>query len=205
MQPLEPGLAAELALSLPSLVGVDEVGRGCLFGPVWATAVALSADAYLHLPGIGVTDSKALSARRRAWLQPQILAGLSHCGHGQASAAEIDRLGIRAATELAMLRALQRLSLAPPLLLVDGNLPLRPWTGTQRSYVAGDSRCLTIACASILAKQGRDALLERLARRWPAYGLERHRGYGTLQHRQALLLHGPSPLHRLSFLGGTRG
>jgi ribonuclease HII len=133
-------------------------------------------------------------------LVPEILAMAEAYGFGQGSAEEIDRLGIRVATELAMLRALQRLPQPPALVLVDGNLPLRPWPGPQQTLVRGDSLNLSIACASILAKQGRDALLERLARRWPAYGFDRHRGYGTRQHRQALLAHGPTPLHRHSFL-----
>lgn len=183
-----------------TLAGVDEVGRGCLFGPVWAAAVVLQPQASECLTGLGVTDSKLLSPRRRAALVPEILAMAESYGFGQGSAEEIDRLGIRVATELAMLRALQRLPQPPALVLVDGNLPLRPWPGPQQTLVRGDSLNLSIACASILAKQGRDALLERLAKRWPAYGFDRHRGYGTLQHRQALLAHGPTRLHRHTFL-----
>ena len=182
------------------VAGVDEVGRGCLFGPVWAAAVILRAEAFEQLPALGLTDSKALSARRRQALLPEIY---SHClsfGLGQASAACIDRIGIRAATELAMLRALQRLHPIPDHVLVDGSLPLRPWSGSQETVVAGDSHCLAIACASILAKEGRDALLQRLDLQWAGYGLAAHKGYGTKQHRQALLQWGPTPLHRLSFL-----
>ena len=144
------------------VAGVDEVGRGCLFGPVWAAAVILKAEAFDRLPALGVTDSKALSAKRRQALLPEIH---SHClsyGLGQASAACIDAVGIRAATELAMCRALQRLCPSPDHVLVDGSLPLRPWPGSQETVVAGDSHCLAIACASILAKEGRDALLQRL-------------------------------------------
>ena len=91
------------------------------------------------------------------------------------------------ATELAMLRALQRLPHQPELVLVDGNLPLRPWLGEQRSIVAGDQHSPAIAAASVIAKQSRDALIQRLSRRFPGYGLERHAGYGTALHRQALL------------------
>jgi ribonuclease HII len=200
---LELSLAANRHLKLNCFAGVDEVGRGCLFGPVWAAAVVLKTEAFNLLPQLGVTDSKALSPKRRAALVPLIQSQLSSYGYGQASAAEIDRIGIRAATELAMLRALQRLQLIPELLLVDGSLKLRPWLGPQQTMVRGDSSCLTIACASILAKQGRDALLNRLAHAWPGYGLEQHHGYGTLKHRQALLKLGPSPLHRLSFALNT--
>ena len=179
------------------------MGRGCLFGPVWAAAVCLDAEAFDYLPQLGVTDSKALSPKRRAALIPLISPFLASFAYGQASAAEIDRIGIRAATELAMLRALQRLQVVPELLLVDGSLTLRPWKAAQKTVVRGDSSCLTIACASILAKEQRDQLLERLALVWPGYGLEQHHGYGTLQHRRALQKLGPSPLHRLSFALGT--
>jgi ribonuclease HII len=121
---------------------------------------------------------------------------------GQASAREIDQVGIRVATERAMLRALQRLTGAQPeLVLVDGVLPLRLWPGPQQTVVRGDSEHLEIAAASVLAKQARDALITRLAQRYPAYGLERHAGYGTALHRAAVLEAGPSPLHRRSFLG----
>lgn len=181
--------------------GVDEVGRGCLFGPVFAAAVVLPAAAQPVLRQLGLTDSKALSARRRAALVPAIQAHASCWALGQASAAAIDRLGIRTATELAMHRALQKFASPPALVIVDGVLPLRGWPGEQRTLVQGDRLCLAIAAASVLAKQARDQLLrEVLAPRWPGYGLERHMGYGTAQHRQALLERGPTPLHRRSFL-----
>jgi len=184
--------------------GVDEVGRGCLFGPVFAAAVVLPAASLLPLETAGLTDSKKLSARRREGLVPLIRYQAVHWSLGQASAAEIDRWGIRMATERAMLRALHRLPSPPAMLLVDGCLPLRGWSGAQRTLIGGDSRCAAIAAASVLAKVERDALLERLAVRHPGYGLERHRGYGTAQHREALQQLGPTPLHRQSFLGFLR-
>jgi ribonuclease HII len=181
--------------------GVDEVGRGCLFGPVFAAVVVLADEAAAPLQALGLTDSKALSARRRAALVPAITAQALDWGLGQATAAEIDRLGIRAATEQAMVRALQKLTQPPPLVVVDGLLPLRGWPGPQRTLVQGDRLCPAIAAASVLAKQARDRLvIDSLAERFPGYGLERHVGYGTLQHRQALLERGPTPLHRRSFL-----
>lgn len=185
--------------------GVDEVGRGCLFGPVFAAAAVLPAAALAPLQALGLTDSKALSARRRAALVPAIEAAAIAWALGQASAAEIDRLGIRAATEQAMLRALQKLPAAPELVIVDGVLPLRPWSGEQITLVRGDQHCLAIAAASVLAKQARDQLMVQLAQRYPGYGLERHAGYGTAQHRMALRQHGPTPLHRHSFLGKVLG
>ena len=201
-------LAAQLTLDLPAdtpaperVAGVDEVGRGCLFGPVFAAAVVLAAEAQESLGAAGLTDSKKLTARRRAALVPQITAQALAWGIGQASAAEIDRHGIRSATELAMLRALQKLAATPELVLVDGVLPLRLWTGPQRTVVGGDARCLAIAAASVLAKECRDGLIRRLASHYPDYGLERHAGYGTALHRHALLEQGATPLHRRSFLG----
>jgi ribonuclease HII len=119
---------------------------------------------------------------------------------GQASAAEIDRLDIRRATELAMLRALQRLDQPLSLVLVDGILPLRTWPGPQRTVKGGDRLCAAIAAASVLAKEERDGLMRRLAPRFPGYGLERHVGYATALHRQALQTLGPTPLHRQTFL-----
>ena len=189
--------------SLPlgrDVAGVDEVGRGCLFGPVFAAAVVLEGSAAECLLKAGLTDSKKLSSKRRAALVPLIQALCVASGLGQASAREIDACGIRVATERAMLRALQRLPQTPGLVLVDGNLPLRPWLGPQRSVVAGDSRSAAIAAASVLAKEARDALIRRLSARFPGYGLERHAGYGTAQHRQSLMASGPTPLHRHTFL-----
>ncbi|MGL6133207.1 MAG: ribonuclease HII [Prochlorococcaceae cyanobacterium] len=180
--------------------GVDEVGRGCLFGPVFAAAVVLPAVAVAPLLRRGLGDSKALTARRRAALVPEIRQRSRAWALGQATAAEVDRLGIRAATERAMLRALHKLPAAPELLIVDGVLPLRGWGGSQATLVRGDQRCPAIAAASVLAKQARDQLVRELAGRYPGYGLERHVGYGTAQHRQALLELGITPLHRRSFL-----
>lgn len=179
---------------------MDEVGRGALFGPVFAAAVVLPQPQLARLARAGLTDSKALTPRRRAELVPLITACAVAWAFGQASAAEIDRWGIRPATERAMRRALQRLPEPPALLLVDGVLPLRGWSGPQRTLVRGDSHCLAIAAASVLAKEARDALLRRLAPRFPGYGLERHAGYATAAHREALRRFGPTPLHRRSFL-----
>ena len=189
--------------SLPlgrDVAGVDEVGRGCLFGPVFAAAVVLETAAAQELLKAGLTDSKKLSAKRRAALVPVIRSLCAASGLGQASAREIDACGIRVATERAMLRALQRLPQRPGLVLVDGNLPLRLWQGPQRTVIAGDSRSAAIAAASVLAKEARDALIRRLSARFPGYGLERHAGYGTAQHRQSLMALGPTPLHRHTFL-----
>ncbi|MBM5791598.1 MAG: ribonuclease HII [Vulcanococcus sp.] len=183
------------------IAGVDEVGRGCWYGPVFAGAVVLDPGSRQRLAAAGLTDSKALSPKRRAQLVPLIQRQAQAWALGQASAREIDELGIRTATELAMLRALQRLACPQPeLVLVDGVLPLRLWSGEQRCVVRGDAQHQEIAAASVLAKQARDGLIQRLAHRHPGYGLERHAGYGTAVHREAVLAHGPTSLHRRSFL-----
>lgn len=183
-----------------AIAGVDEVGRGCLFGPVFAAAVVLDEEAAAELQAAGLTDSKKLTPRRRAALVPRVEERSQAWALGQASAREVDEVGIRGATELAMLRALQRLPARPDLVLVDGSLPLRLWTGPQRTVVRGDSRSAAIAAASVIAKEARDALIRRLAERFPGYGLEKHVGYGTARHREALLASGPTALHRRSFL-----
>ena len=189
--------------SIDALAGVDEVGRGSLFGPVFAGAVILPKRAEAHLNAAGLTDSKLLTPRQRSKLVPLIRRLARAWAIGQASAAEIDRLGIRSATELAMHRALQRLNHPIALVVVDGLLPLRTWPGPQHTLVGGDRLCAAIAAASVLAKQERDALIRRLALRFPGYGLERHAGYGTAHHRMALLERGPTALHRRTFLRGT--
>ena len=180
--------------------GIDEVGRGSLFGPVFAAAVILPSSALPKLQKAGLTDSKRLSARARAALVPLLRGQALSWAIGQASAAEIDRHGIRLATEWAMARALQRLSITPELVLIDGVLPLRGWKGPQRTLIKGDLHCAAISAASVMAKEERDALIRRLAGRFPGYGLERHSGYGTAQHREDLARLGATPLHRQSFL-----
>jgi ribonuclease HII len=176
------------------VAGVDEVGRGPLAGPVVAAAVVLA-------PGCevcGAYDSKRLTARQREALAEEILATTA-VGMGAASAREVDRLNVRRATALAMQRAIQRLPIAPDHLLVDG-LPV-PELGLewQTAVVAGDRRVHSIACASIVAKVCRDRLMGRLAARYPGYGWQSNKGYGTAEHRDALRRLGPTPHHRRSF------
>ncbi len=182
------------------IAGVDEVGRGSLFGPVFAGAVVLNSSAEAQLLKAGLKDSKLLTARKRASLIPLIKRASSTWGLGQASSIEIDSLGIRKATEKAMLRALQRLSKPIDLVLVDGILPIRIWEGPQQTLVHGESQSLSIAAASVLAKEARDALIKRLAKTFPGYELEKNVGYGTAVHRKALLKQGITTLHRRTFL-----
>lgn len=179
---------------LRHIVGVDEAGCGPLAGPVVAAAVALPpfrrAPRRLH----GVTDSKLVGAAERAELAAAIREVAIGCAVAAASAREIERLNIRRATALAMRRAVTRLPFEPDLLLVDG-LPV-PELGDHEALVGGDRRCLSIACASILAKVVRDALMVRLDRRYPAYGWAENKGYATGGHLCAIREHGPTPHHR---------
>ncbi len=182
------------------IVGIDEVGKGSLFGPVFAGAVILGINAEAELTNEGLKDSKLLTAKRRARLVPLIQEKAQDWALGQASSREIDSMGIRKATELAMLRALQRIENPIDTVLVDGILPIRLWKGKQKTLVHGESKSIAIAAASVLAKETRDALIKRLSNDYPEYGLKTNVGYGTKLHREVLLDLGPTPLHRQSFL-----
>ena len=182
------------------IAGVDEVGKGCLFGPVYAAAVILSKENETKLLSQGLKDSKKLSHRQRNILVPLIKTNSIAWTIGQASAREIDAVGIRNATEKAMLRALEKFSSPPDLILVDGTLPIRFWPGKQKTQVRGESHFASIAAASVLAKEARDELIKRLARKYNCYGLEKNKGYGTEIHRTNLIKAGATKLHRKSFI-----
>ena len=184
--------------------GIDEVGRGALFGPVFAGAVILDSTAEVQLIKAGLKDSKKLTPRQREILVPSIKNKSIAWSLGQASAREIDKYGIRKATEKAMIRALEKFSTPPALIVIDGVLPIRLWTGKQITKVRGESYYPSIAAASVLAKQARDELIKRLSKKYSLYGLERNKGYGTELHRKCLIREGPSKLHRKSFLSKIR-
>jgi ribonuclease HII len=176
------------------LAGVDEAGRGPLAGPVVAAAVILDE----LRPIAGLNDSKKLSERRREKLYDEILAKALCCSIAEASVQEIDSLNILQATLLAMRRAVDGLRLKPVKVLVDGNR--LPVLGVRaEAIVQGDALVPAISAASILAKVYRDRLCARLHDQYPQYGFDRHKGYGTAEHLQALAAHGPSPWHRSSF------
>ncbi|SOB95196.1 ribonuclease HII [Rhodobacter maris] len=182
------------ARGLLRVAGVDEVGRGPLCGPVTAAAVVLDP---AHVP-VGLDDSKKLSAKRRAELVAEITAHADWCV-AHASVEEIDALNILQASHLAMMRALAGLRRAPDHVLVDGNRLPKTLTLSAEAVVRGDARSVSIAAASILAKEARDALMVDLAQQYPGYGWERNAGYPTKEHRQALLDLGVTPVHRRSF------
>ena len=183
-----------------SEVGIDEVGKGAVFGPVFSAVVVLNKKNKLALKELGVKDSKKLTARKRKYLFTKILLLSSDYGIGQSSAREIDKLGIRVATELSMIRALKKLKEEPSELIIDGSLLLRPWKGVQKNIVSGDSKFTAIASASIVAKVCRDNLMERLDIEYPRYLLFKNKGYGTKEHFKIIKEKGITNLHRKSFL-----
>ncbi|NEQ45835.1 MAG: ribonuclease HII [Leptolyngbya sp. SIOISBB] len=195
-----PTAFTEQAFDSASIVaGVDEVGRGALFGPVVAGAVILSEAASVELAALGVTDSKRLTVVRREALVPSIQARAQAYALGLASVHEIDRLNILQASLLAMRRAINRLSMQPALCLVDGNQRIPHLAIPQQVVVKGDQTSVAIAAASILAKVWRDALMVRLDSRYPGYDLASNKGYGSHRHRAAIAQLGRSPQHRKSF------
>ena len=177
------------------ICGVDEAGRGPLAGPVYAAAVILPPN--LEIPGL--TDSKKLSDKKRRELFPVIQEQAVAYGIGSASEQEIDEINILQATFLAMRRALAQLTVTPDLVLIDGNratdfgLPVK-------TVVKGDSLIANIAAASVLAKVSRDDWMLEMAKQYPQFGFEIHKGYPTRAHYDALRAHGPCPIHRMSFL-----
>lgn len=182
-----------------TFAGVDEVGRGALFGPVVAAAAILPDEVLSSLVACGVKDSKRLTPKRRLVLAVKIREVAVDCKIGVASVREIDRLNILQASLLAMRRAILRLEPEPELVKVDGNRPVPDLQIPQVTIVKGDSLSIQIAAASIVAKVWRDELISRLAAKYPEYDLTKNKGYGTKKHRQALLDWGPSRQHRLSF------
>lgn len=176
------------------VVGVDEVGRGPLAGPVTAAAVILDP---AHIPE-GLNDSKKLTPKKRAAALEALLAS-AEVSVAHASVEEIDELNILRASHLAMMRAIQGLSTPPDYALIDGNLLPRDLTLPAQAVIKGDARSLSIAAASIAAKIRRDEVMAALAQQFPGYGWEKNAGYPSKQHREALQDLGITPHHRRSF------
>ncbi len=178
------------------VVGVDEVGRGPLAGPVVAAAVILPQGIVIE----GAADSKELDADAREELVVEIVDRADAVALGAASVREIDRANILVATAWAMNRALGRLAVQPDHVVVDG-LPLKSLRWKHDAVVGGDSLVHSVSCASIVAKVCRDLLMTKLAKRYPGYGWDHNAGYATREHRDALNRLGSTPHHRQSFLG----
>jgi ribonuclease HII len=176
------------------VAGLDEAGRGALFGPVVAAAVILDPRRRI----VGLDDSKKLSAKRRAALAERIIKHALAWAVAQIEPRRIDAWNILEASRQAMSDAVAGLALRPDYLLIDAvslDLALE-----QKAIIHGDARSVSIAAASILAKQARDRMMEEWDRKYPQYGLRRNKGYATADHLAALRTHGPSPEHRFSFL-----
>lgn len=186
------------------VVGLDEVGRGPLAGPVVAGAVCIKKN---NLPAFmeNIRDSKKLSQKQReGWYkfltqQPEIKWGI-----GLVSEKIIDQINILEATKLAMKQAVVALKIEPDYLLLDGNFLLEDLSISQKAVVRGDEKVISCAAASILAKVTRDRLMEKYDAKYPEYGFKKHRGYGTAQHLAAIEQHGPCAIHRLSFAPFSR-
>jgi ribonuclease HII len=206
-------------LSPSPVIGLDEVGRGCLAGPVYAAAVIVPPNAIARLEEAGVTDSKLVSEKKRGGLA-DLIRETCYFGLGFASSQEIDEINILQATFLSMKRALldleARFGHSEGHLLIDGNqkIPFRgpqfeipefqKWAGlSQTTLIKGDSRALPIAAASIVAKVTRDRLMIAADEEYPVYGFKGHKGYAAAVHRKAIEEHGPTPIHRKTF-GGVR-
>jgi len=183
-----------ISVGTAPVAGVDEAGRGPLAGPVVVAACILDPN---HIP-LGLNDSKKLTSAKREALYEQILA-TSHASIVSVSAQTIDAINIRAATLQGMAQAVRGLAVQPAYALIDGRdvPPGLPCPG--EALIKGDARSVSIAAASILAKVTRDRLMARAAEFWPGYGFERHMGYGTEAHLDAIKRLGPCPIHRLSF------
>lgn len=186
---------AALTEGFAVVAGTDEAGRGPLAGPVYAAAVILPNGLEIE----GLNDSKKISEKKREKLFDEICEKALSYGIASASVEEIDELNILNASQLAMRRAVALLDPAPDLVLVDGNVA-REFTMTARPIVKGDSLSMSIAAASILAKVSRDRVMVELDREYPVYQFLRHKGYSTPLHMNLVREHGPSPVHRKTFL-----
>lgn len=196
--PTRPGLDYEQALQAAGhrlIAGVDEAGRGPLAGPVSVAAVILP-DGFTHKE---LNDSKQLSEPRRERIYEELLAhpGVLWC-HVMVEVEEIDRINILQATRQGMRRAVAGLSTPPHAVLIDGT-PVPGFPLPHQALVKGDSLSLSIAAASVIAKVARDRFMRQASLTFPHYGFEKHKGYGTAEHLEALRRHGPCPLHRRSF------
>lgn len=184
-----------LAKGYKSVCGIDEAGRGPLAGPVCAAAVILPEGVIID----GVNDSKKLSEKKRESLFDVIREQALSYSIAYATVDEIEEINILNATMLAMRRAINGLEIKADYAMIDGN-KIPPIDIDAECIVKGDAKSMSIACASILAKVSRDRLLYKYAEEYPMYGFDKHKGYGTKVHREAILKYGPCPYHRKSFL-----
>lgn len=184
-------------LGFSIIAGVDEVGRGCLAGPVVASAVIFPE----NFSNSEIKDSKLLTAAQREKLVPVILEGALSYGFGSVEPKEIDVMNILRASLKAMRLAIERLNPKPEMILVDGNQTIPLLSIQQWAIPKGDRLSLSVSAASILAKVKRDSLMTKVAEQYPEFHFEKHKGYGTPEHWEALEKFGATPIHRMSFKG----
>lgn len=185
-----------------TLAGIDEVGRGCIAGPIVAACVILDYDRVAALPTADrdlLRDSKTLSASQRQYMVPVIHSISVDCHYACASVEEIERLGIVQANFLAMRRAIGQCRKLFDILLVDGKQKIGGYQGEQLPIVKGDNLCFAIAAAATIAKEARDNYMRQESSRYPAYGFDAHVGYGTSHHIKMIDQHGICELHRRNF------
>ena len=188
----EKGLKAQ---GYKLVAGVDEAGRGPLAGPVYAAAVILKEDAVID----GINDSKKLTEKKREELFDKIIENSIAYSIASVDEKIIDEINILNATHMAMNNAVDNLSQKADFVLIDGN-SIKNMATPHQTVVKGDAKSISIAAASILAKVARDRYITKMAEEYPQYGFEKHKGYGTKAHNDAILEHGPSPIHRKTFL-----
>lgn len=193
MKELEDGIYKR---GITVFAGVDEAGRGPLAGDVYAAAVVLERGTVIE----GLNDSKKLSPKKRDMLFDVIKEKALSWAVGTASVKEIEETDILSANFLAMRRAIEKLSVSPELILVDGNIKIRGLEDKCEAIVKGDSLVTSIAAASVLAKVSRDRYMIEMAEKYPQYEFEKHKGYGTARHTELIRKYGPCEIHRLSFL-----
>ncbi|MGE0173893.1 MAG: ribonuclease HII [Oligoflexales bacterium] len=184
-----------------SVIGVDEVGRGCLAGPVFAAWFVMNFERLRKLPPKIrnlIRDSKQLSPEQRSQVF-ELLKDLGEYGVGSSTSQEIDAMGIVPATFMAMKRSLRSCKTPFDILLIDGTHPIPGFDSWQIPVVRGDGQCFSIAAASIVAKVQRDGFMQKMSKQFPGYDFESNVGYGTKSHMEGVKSQGPCPLHRMSF------
>lgn len=200
----KPDFTEEIALwnsGYNYVCGVDEVGRGCWAGPLVAGAVIFEMNTDIKVKEIRqINDSKKINPKKREQLAEFIVHNAKHWGIGFVSSKELDKIGLSRANALAMERAVQNLGNKPGFCLIDGNeMKESPNIGLLKSIIKGDSKSISIAAASILAKVFRDKLMNSIDADYPEYGFSAHKGYGTGLHSKSIKKHGVLPIHRKSF------
>lgn len=181
------------------IAGIDEAGRGPLAGPVVAAAIVFRKEKLKKWKNFGIKDSKALAEKKRGRIYEKIKKESIEWGVGIVESEIIDQINILQGVKKAMRRAVKKLNKQPDFLLIDGDQTITNYPTDQKAITNADQDCLSVSAASIIAKEYRDNIMRRYAEKFPQYGFEQHKGYGTKKHRRMIKKHGASPIHRMSF------